>query len=127
MTELSVTPVNVHIVGSDLVTAEKRPKEKRVSSKTIVLTAANPYQMAVGVDPTRCEVHIQAITNAVVLSHNLSQASDASNLVTPLVNPNGRALNPLIGEYIVPGGANEIWFSAGIYPTLVGITVVRDI
>lgn len=127
MTTTDIPPLNVHVVSSDVKTPEKRPREKRVSSKTIVLTAANPFQMAVGIDPARCEVHIESITNSVVMSHGISQASDASNLIAVPVNPNGRILNPLVGEYIVPGGANEIWFSAGTYPTMVGITVVRDI
>lgn len=123
-----IPPVTVHIVSTDVpFTAVKRRKERRITHKTIVLTAANPYQMAAQIDPARVEIHIEPIANAVVMTSSIGQASDASNMVAVLVNPNGRVLSPLVGEYVVPGGANELWFSAGVYPTLVGISIVREI
>lgn len=120
--EAGYAPLRMHIVQDDT----KRLKECRVSSKTIVLNAANPFLQAVGVDPARIECHIEPITNPVVMSHSTGQASDAANQANPFVNPNGRVLSNLVGEYIVPGGSNEIWFTANVFPTLVGITVVRE-
>jgi hypothetical protein len=118
--------LHVHVDNTNDMGYPKRPKECRISSRTIVLTAANPFQQAVGIDPGRIETHIEAITNSVIMSHSTGQASDAANQANPFVNPNGRILNSAVGEYVVPGGQNEIWFTANIFPTLVGITVVRE-
>lgn len=117
-------PLRAYIVN--LPEPQKIPRGKRVSSRTIVLTAANPSYQAAQVDPARIEMHIEPITNPVIMSHSISQANDASNTVSPFVNPNGRILSNLVGEYIVPGGENEIWFTTNTYPTLIGITIVRE-
>lgn len=123
---LGYEPMAVHVVKDD-TKGEKRPKECRTSHKTIVLTAANPVQMVVGVDPVRIEVHLEPQTNAVVMASSIGQASDLNNVAAVLAFPNGRILNPLVGEYTVPGGSNELWLATGTYPTLVGVTVVREI
>lgn len=124
--DIGYAPMHVHVVNMP-ASVPDRPKERRISSKTVVLNAANPFQIAVGVDPARIECHIEPLTNQVVMSHSISQAGDASNQANPYVNPNGRVLSNLVGEYVVAGGANEIWFTANVFPTLVGITIVREI
>lgn len=212
--DLGYAPMHVHVVSMPAAIPD-RPKEVRTSHKTVILTAANPSQLVVGVDPARKEVHIEPLNNSVVMSSSTSQAGDPGNQVafvnaitqpvpsqpavpatgvaqqnvnaypvqvvispngatisnvsvngitvgtaagtytvpafgaisiaytvaTPTwvwsnananvaaVNafPNGRILSSTVGEYIVPGGANEIWFTASVFPTLVGITVVREI
>lgn len=48
-----------------------------------------------------------------------------ANTVTSLQTPNGRILNPVVGEYVIPGGKNEIWFSAAQFPARVCTTIVR--
>ena len=119
-----IPPLSVHVEN---LPKDPIAKECRTSHKTVILTAANPVQMVVGVDPARCEVHLEPQTNPVVMTSSISQASDLANVAAVYAFPNGRILNPLVGEYIVPGGANELWLSAGIYPTLVGVTVVREV
>ena len=119
-----IPPMLVHVEN---LPKDPIPKQCRVSHKTVVLTAANPVQLVVGVDPARCEIHIEPVANQVVLAGSISQASDLNNQAAVLAFPNGRILSPLVGEYIVPGGANEIWLACGVYPTLIGITVVREV
>ncbi len=118
-----IPAIKVHLVKSDL--QEKRPREYRVTHKTVVLTATSPTYQLMGVDPARKEVHIEVQENQAVLSSNTQQANDLANTTVGLANPNGRILNSAVGEYIIPGGANEIWFSAAVYPTRIGVTIVR--
>lgn len=127
MSHTDIPPLDVRIVEGTVTVGDKRPKECRVSSRTIVLTAANPYQMACGIDPARTEIHIEPVTNPVIVSHSTGQASDTANTASPFVSPNGRILSNIVGEYVIPGGANEIWFTTNTYPTLVGFTIVREI
>lgn len=208
-------PLYVHVmnlkelgIGTE---GEKRPKECRVTYRTITLTAANPVQQLLGVDPGRREIHCEALDFPIVITSNTQQANDVlngpssvistppgaisqpavpasgvavqntnqfavqvvvagftatqvfvngiqvgvtngtytvpangaisitytvagtmtwtslqPNTITSLGFPNGRVLNPLVGEYIVPGGQNEVWFSAAQFPSRIGITVVRE-
>jgi hypothetical protein len=117
-------PLSVHVANLDEL--NKRPKEVRVSHHTYVLTASNPYLQIAQYDPCRTELHVEPIANDVVLSGSISQASDANNLAATIANPNGRILSHLVGEYIVPG-QNEAWVSVGTYPTMVGVSIVREI
>lgn len=121
-----VAPLAVHVLNFP-AKEQERPKEIRVSHRTIALTAANPFVLAAQVDPARIEAHVEPNTNPVIMSSSLSAASDPANQATPYVNPNGRILNNTVGEYVVPGGANEIWFTGNTFPTLVGITIVREV
>jgi hypothetical protein len=57
--------------------------------KTIVLSAANPYRIALPEDNTRRSARIIAIDNPVVLCQSESQAMDAANEVTDTPQPNG--------------------------------------
>lgn len=68
-----------------------------------------------------------AISITYTVVGTMTWTSLQPNTITSLLNPNGRILNPSVGEYVVPGGANEIWFSAAQFPSRVGITIVRKI
>jgi hypothetical protein len=57
--------------------------------KTVVLSSANPYRMAIPEDNTRRVARIIAIDNPVILCHSENQAQDASNQVTDVPQPNG--------------------------------------
>ena len=46
-----IPAIKVHLVKSDL--QEKRPREYRVTHKTVVLTATSPTYQLMGVDPAR--------------------------------------------------------------------------
>lgn len=119
-------PVAVHLVKDDTKT-EKRPKEIRTSHKTYTLTLANPYVQVVGVDPARKDIYLNVIdANPVVISGDIGQASDLSNTTTPITNPNGRLITSALGEIRICG-QDEMWLSAGVYPTKVGVTIVREI
>lgn len=208
--ELGYAPLHVHV--ENMPKEDDRPKGCRVSHRTVILTAANPFLLAAPVDPARIEMHIEPIGNPVVMTSGLSQASDPANQIAAVTGitqptpsqpavpastvavqntnlypvlitisggavtgvtingasvgngdgtyllepglpifitytsaptwvwananpsvsavnafPNGRILSNAVGEYTVPGGENEIWFTGNTFPTLVGITIVREI
>jgi hypothetical protein len=122
-----IPPLKVHSEQLEQIAKSLRPKEIRVSHKTIVLTAANPFQQLAGIDPARIAVLINVLDNSVVLCGNSSQASDVSNTTGTLAAPNGRILSASAGEYELPGNGNEVWFSTATYPTRIGTTIVREI
>lgn len=57
--------------------------------KTIVLSSANPYRIALPEDNTRRVARIIAIDNPVILCHSENQAQDPGNEVTDVPQPNG--------------------------------------
>ena len=119
-------PITVRIVGDD-TKQEKRPTEIRTAHRTFVLTLANPYQQIVGFDPARKLVSLNVIdNNPVVVSGDIAQASDGANTTATITNPNGRMVNAAMGD-VAFLGQDELWISAGTYPTKVGITIVREI
>jgi hypothetical protein len=119
-----ISPLLEHIVTEQL--SKKRPKEIRISHRTVVLTAANPVQQLAGVDPDRVTVRLNVIENNAILTSSIAQASDLANTTTGLTFPNGRILASGT-EYAIPGNANEIWLSGATYPTRIGVTIVREI
>lgn len=122
-------PITVHLVKDD-TKGEKRPEEYRSAHRTIVLTAANPYQQIAGYDPGRVMVKINVMDNPVVLCGDVSQASDLANQTSGLTNPNGRILGTGAGsasiEYEILAQDDQ-WIAAAAYPTRVGITITRKI
>ena|ERR1700757_163931 len=120
-------PLEVHIVGGTVDIGDKRPKEYRVSHRTIVLTASNPAQMVAGYDPARCEIYINVLDNPIVVSASTSQANDANNLTGTLATPNGRIVAVSNGSEYCIKGPDETWISTNTYPTRVGFTIVREI
>jgi hypothetical protein len=122
----AIPPLNVHIVSSDLK-GEKRDKEYRTSHKTWVLNAANPYLQIAGYDPARCELYLNVLENAVVITSSAGAASDLNNTTGTLATPNGRVVPSSNGSEYCVKGQNEIWISAATYPTRVGVSVVREI
>lgn len=121
--------LHIHIKKSDvpLYAPEKRPRELRASHRTIVLTATNAAQSVAGYDPGRCEVYMNVLDNPVVLSGSTGMANDAASTNATLATPNGRILAVSNGSEYCIKGPDELWVSAGVYPTRVGVTIVREI
>lgn len=105
----------------------KRPKERRASHRTYVLTAANPAWQIAGYDPARKCIYLNVMDNPIVLSESTSQANDAANLTAGLTTPNGRILDKSNGSEYLIETQDELWVSNGVYPTRVGVTVIREI
>jgi len=123
MTTAKVDPVPVEIVN------HPTPKryELRGAYRSVVLTAANPYQQIAGPDPLRKYVTISGTAaNAFVVCGSISQASDPNNVATPLVNPNGRYIPNGIEEWCIEGN-QEIWVVTNTYPTIIGFTILREV
>lgn len=121
--------LHIHIKKSDVPFYEpvKRPKETRVSHRTIVLTAASPAQNVAGYDPGRREVYMNVLDNPIVLSGSTGMASDPASISATLATPNGRILAVSNGSEYCIKGPDELWVSAGVYPTRVGVSIVREI
>lgn len=76
----AVRTLPVHVVRDD-TKGEKRPVEIRSAHRTIVLTSTQPYAQLVGYDPARKLLKINAFDNPIVISGDISQASDPTNLI----------------------------------------------
>lgn len=124
-TQPDIVPIGVHIIKDDTKRVS-RPKECRISSRTINLTATLPVQQLCGIDPARKEVRLNVIGANVVLAHSTGQANDANNIAVGQASPNGRLLQAGNVVYVIPGGANEIWFASAA-PAQIGCTIVREI
>ena len=117
-----VTPLEVKVVNHP----EPRKFERRAAYRTAVLTAANPYAQLAGYDPLREYIRFSGAANAYVISGSISQASDAANVATPYVNPNGRLVQANSLE-IVTEGQNDVWLTGNTYPTMVGYEIIRKV
>lgn len=124
--ETDIPPLNVFVVGT-AEKGEKRPKELRVSHKTLVLNASNPAIEIAGYDPARDEIYMSVLDNPIVLSNSYGQANDLANITGAMTAPNGRLLPVSNGAEYCIKGPNETWISTNVYPTRVGISVVREI
>lgn len=122
-----VEPIPVHVVSGTVDIGPKRPKERRASHRTIVLTAANPTYNIAGYDPARKCISINVSDNPVVLSESIGQASDPANTTGTLANPNGRLLGVSNGSEYYLETEDELWLSAATYPTRVAFTIIRRI
>jgi hypothetical protein len=118
-----IPPVLVKVIEDE--SKEKRPTEYRTAHRTIVLTATNPYVQLAGYDPARMEVYMNVLDNSIVLSGDISQASDAANTTGTLAAPNGRVM-PVGIDYCIKG-QDEMWISGPTYPTRVGFTIIRKV
>ena len=123
----AIPPLDVNVVSGTVNVGEKRPKESRVSHKTVVLNAANPTYNIAGFDPARKCVTINVLDNPVVLSDSIGQASDLANTTGTMINPNGRLLAVSNGSEYYVETQDEIWLSTNTYPTRVGFTITREI
>jgi hypothetical protein len=111
------------------VTNHPQPKKYllRGAYRSIVLTAANPYQQICGPDPLRVYVTMSGVVNAVVICDSISQASDLNNAVNPVVQPNGRYIPAGASAKWDIEGHQEIWVVASVFPTIVGYTLLRKV
>lgn len=123
----AIEPLDVRIVASTVTEGTKRPKECRASHRTAVLTAANPTFNIAGFDPARKCISINVLDNPVVLTSSTGQASDTANTSATLATPNGRLLPVSNGSEYYLETQDELWLSAGVYPTRVGYSIIREI
>ena len=119
-----VPPIPVHII-SDATKDMLRPVEWRTANRTIILNAANPVAQLVGYDPARVEIYLNVLDNPIVLSGDISAASDLANTTGTMTAPNGR-LMPVGIDYCIKG-QDELWISTNTYPTRVSFTILRKI
>lgn len=123
-------PVRVHIAGSDLQQdiALQRPKRLAISPRTVVLTAAAPFQFLCGQEPYRAMVKILVTDNPVVLCDSQGQANQPGNLAAGLTNPEGAYLPVATTFYDIPS-TDQLWVVAAAYPTrvtIVGVSYAED-
>lgn len=100
---------------------------RRAAFRSFVLTAANPYQQVAGSDALRECIRISPVTNAIVVGGSISQASDPNNLGAAITQPNGRFIPAGTSNEFIVEGTNEVWFSTGTYPTIVGVEIIRKV
>ena len=122
-----IPPLDVHVVSGTVNVGEKRPKECRVSHKTVVLNAANPVYNIAGYDPARKCITLNVLDNPVVLADSIGQASDLANTTGTMLNPNGRLLGTSNGSEYYLETQDELWLATNVYPTRVGFTITREI
>lgn len=124
MTRSDVTnPIPVEIVNHP----EPKKFETRAAYRSAVLTAANPWAQIAGYDPLRECIEFSPASNAYVISGSISQATDGNNLVAVIANPNGRYVPANVATVIQTRGQNDVWVSAGVYPTIIGYEIIRKV
>ena len=80
----------------------------KTSTRTVVISAANPYPVALAQDESREFAIITALDSVVVLSDSWAEVQDPANLVTglatammdsvPLVILAGQVISPMLGK-----------------------------
>ena len=116
-------PIEVKVVNHPKPTRY----ELRGAYRSVVLTAANPYQQLVGPDPLRKHITAGPLgANPIVVCGSISQASDTNNAVNPVTQPNGRYVPANSQEFQIEG-QQEVWIVASAFPTIVGYTIVREV
>lgn len=85
---------------------------------TIVLSAANPYQLLIPKDPTRRRATVLAVDGAVVLSSSLEQSQDPRNASTAA----GLGASGFVASQAVPLVVES---QAPLWVSLVGSTALR--
>ncbi len=129
MTHTEIPPLDVRIISGTVDIGEKRPREYRASHRTFVLTAVNPFANVAGFDPARKCVSINVLDNSIVLSESISQANDPQNITiaNAYANPNGRLLAVSNGSEYYLETQDELSPSSNVYPTRVGVTLIREV
>jgi hypothetical protein len=125
MSETVTEPVKVQVVNHP----EPTRYEVRAAYETAILNAANPYQQIAGYDPLRMMIRISGTSKSVIVSGNISQASDADNLAgIATAKPNGRLLPAGVVEWTVEG-QNDVWLSCATadMPVAVGYEIIRKV
>jgi len=124
MTMVEGPPLPVHVVNHP----EPKRYEIRAAYRSAVLTVTNPFAQIAGYDPLReCIRFSGGNVNAYVISGSISQASDANNLAAVIANPNGRLIPAAANWAPFTEGQNEVWLSAGVYPTIIGYEIIRKV
>jgi hypothetical protein len=109
----AVEPVKVELC-SPVVTIDTVPQH--VSCFTIVLTADEPVQKLMDLDPLRHEAIVISLDQDVVLCHSYQQAQDPANVTAALPRPNGYILSGGAGfpPYVVLETTAHLWVAAPV-------------
>lgn len=121
-------PVPVHVTSANEGVFRPPPPRRalvKTSTRTVVISAANPYPVALAQDESREFAIITALDSVVVLSDSWAEVQDPANLVTGLANPSGSLLAVGIAYPVL--GFNKMWFStaATSYPARVSLIIGR--
>lgn len=119
-----VEPIRVHITGDDTKGLAQQ-KTTVTTLYTVVLTAANTYQLVLPHKPRRVCAYVQAGGANVVLCGSSSDAQ--KNTADPTyASPHGALLafgntspTPIQGE-------NEVWGGAAVYPAMVSVIDITE-
>lgn len=121
-------PLFVHVTNlKDMGLEDARSKELRASHRTLVLSAANPFLNIAPYDPARREIHIDPIDNPVIITSNVSQASDPVNgpLSISSIGPPGPAQPPVPASGVGLQNVNNYTAVVTISPNGATITSVN--
>lgn len=114
--------IPVHITGSSVsLGAPPASRQKLItdSTRTIVVSATNPYPVALPTDESRDYAILIALDNQVVVCNSFGDAQDPSNQVAGLPNPIGSVL--FVGIAVPMRGTNKMWLAAAVYPSRVTV------
>lgn len=124
MSHDKVVPLQVEVTNHP----EPKKWERRAAYQSKVLTASTPFDQVCGYDPLReCVRFSGGNANPYVISGSKSQASDVNNLAAVIATPNGRYVPANAAYETTAEGQNDIWVSAGVYPTIIGYEIIRKV
>lgn len=124
-------PVLVHITGTDVPQPTQHRKRYATETRTIVLTATEPFQKLVDQDYDRDEFWVQPLDFDAVMCHSRAQAQGSGNVpAATQANPDGAYLAKtnlrLMGPF---KGHDDMWIvSAGNavpYPNRITLIITR--
>lgn len=115
--------VRVHVESSDVPHPAPHWPRLRITVRTIVLTAAQPYNDLALEDPAREYILLQVFGNNAVLCTSYSQAQDPANQAAGLPNPNGCLLST--GLVIPIRATNRLWVAAAAFPTQISVIIAH--
>lgn len=118
-----IEPVPVHVC-EPVVTVPT--VAQHVTFRTVTLTAANPVQQILNLDPLRIRAWLlPKIDNNVVLCHSISQAQDPANADPMLTAPNGAYVSAALTAPVPIPGTAPVWCVGNTFPTRVGLIIER--
>lgn len=120
---MPIEPIPVRVC-EPVVTIETVPQH--ISTRTILLTAAQPVQEVLPHDPLRvCAWLLPKVDNNVVLCHSYQQAQDPANQDPTLANPSGAIISAALTAPVRVSGTQRMWLVANTFPTHFGVIVER--
>ena len=122
---IEAPPVKVHITGSDIPFG-KRQAERRLTTFTKVLTAAQPFTQIAPYDPGRICAYIRALDQDTVVSTSLGEAQDAANTTASQPFPDGQLIPKTDTTPTKFEGAQPMWITAAVYPARVTVQLLHE-